>query len=84
MFVNKRHIFSLEVMHMTNEELNTALYKKMFAEQEKYKEWLLSLPPDEILNHAYNQRSGQSSFEVPLSSHGCVQGLGEKRNRPHG
>lgn len=38
---------------MTNEELNTALYKKMFAEQEKYREWLLSQPPDEILNHCY-------------------------------
>lgn len=36
---------------MTNEELNTALYKKVFAEQEKYREWLLSQPPDEILNH---------------------------------
>lgn len=28
---------------MTNEELNTALYKKVFAEQEKYREWLLPL-----------------------------------------
>ena len=37
---------------MTNEELNTALYKKVFAEQEKYREWLLSQPPDEILNHS--------------------------------
>ena len=36
---------------MANEELNTALYKKVFAEQEKYREWLLSQPPDEILNH---------------------------------
>ena len=27
---------------MTNEELNTALYRKVFAEQEKYREWLLS------------------------------------------
>ena len=38
---------------MTNEELNTALYKKVFAEQEKYREWLLSQPPEEILNHTY-------------------------------
>lgn len=38
---------------MTNEELNTALYGKMFAEQETYRAWLLSLPPEEILNHAY-------------------------------
>ena len=38
---------------MTNEELNTALYKKAFAEQEQYREWLLSQPPNEILNHCY-------------------------------
>ena len=38
---------------MPNEEFNTALYQKMFAEQEKYRKWLLSQPPDEILNHTY-------------------------------
>ena len=38
---------------MTNEELNTALYKKMFAEQEQFEDWLLSQTPREILNHAY-------------------------------
>lgn len=38
---------------MTNEERNTALYKKVFAEQEQYREWLLSQPPKEILNHCY-------------------------------
>jgi hypothetical protein len=38
---------------MTNEQLNTALYKKMFNEQEKYRNWLLSQPPEEILNHSY-------------------------------
>ena len=38
---------------MTNEQLNIALYKKMFAEQEAYREWLLSKPPEEILNHTY-------------------------------
>ena len=38
---------------MTNEELNAELYKKLFAEQEKFKGWLLTQPPDEILNHAY-------------------------------
>lgn len=38
---------------MTNEKLNTALYEKMFAEQETYRAWLLSQPPEEILNHAY-------------------------------
>lgn len=38
---------------MTNEKLNTALYEKMFAEQETYRAWLLSQPPEEILNHTY-------------------------------
>ncbi len=38
---------------MTNEELNTALYKKMFSEQETYRAWLLTQPPEEILNHTY-------------------------------
>ena len=38
---------------MTNEELNTALYQKVFAEQEKFRGWLLLQPPDEILNHCY-------------------------------
>lgn len=38
---------------MTNEKLNTRLYEKMFAEQEVYRSWLLSQPPEEILNHAY-------------------------------
>ena len=28
---------------MTNAELNTALYQKMFAEQETYREWLLKI-----------------------------------------
>lgn len=38
---------------MTNQELNTKLYEKLFAEQEAYKGWLLTQPPEEILNHAY-------------------------------
>lgn len=38
---------------MTNEERNTALYQKMFAEQESFRDWLKSQPPEEILNHAY-------------------------------
>ena len=39
---------------MTNEELNTALYKKMFAEQDEFRSWLLEQTPDEILRHAYD------------------------------
>ena len=38
---------------MTNEELNTALYQKMYAEQEDYRAWLKAQPLDEILNHTY-------------------------------
>ena len=47
-------VFSFkEVAHMTLEQLNTELYQKIFAEQEKYKTWLLSQSQEEILNHAY-------------------------------
>lgn len=38
---------------MINEELNTTLYKKMFAEQKDYKDWLLAQPAEEILRNAY-------------------------------
>lgn len=38
---------------MANEELNTALYQKVFAEQEQYRAWLMNLPPGEILDHCY-------------------------------
>ena len=38
---------------MTGEELNTQLYKKMADEQAAYREYLLSLPPGEILGNAY-------------------------------
>ena len=38
---------------MTAEELTTILYRKMKAEQNTYRDWLLGLPPEEILDHAY-------------------------------
>lgn len=38
---------------MNTETINTQLYEKMFAEQERYRGWLLSQPPEEILNHTY-------------------------------
>jgi len=38
---------------MTNEERNTALYQKMFAEQEKFRDWLKGQSQEDILNHAY-------------------------------
>lgn len=38
---------------MDTEKLNTQLYEKMFEEQEKYRGWLLTQPPEEILKHTY-------------------------------
>ena len=38
---------------MTTAELNTQLYKMMFMEQQTYQQWLVSLPPHEILEHSY-------------------------------
>lgn len=45
---------------MTNEELNTALYKKMFGEQEQYCKWLLSQPAEEILKYTYEYTTRQN------------------------
>ena len=36
-----------------NKDLNKALYEKMAAEQDKYRDWLKSQPPEEILRHTY-------------------------------
>lgn len=36
---------------MTSEELNTKLYQRMFNEQVKFRDWLLTQPPEEILHH---------------------------------
>ena len=38
---------------MNTNNLNTALYEKMATEQEKYRDWLKSRPPEEILHHTY-------------------------------
>ena len=38
---------------MDAEKQNNVLYEKMSAEQRIYREWLLSLPAQEILDHAY-------------------------------
>ena len=38
---------------MNTNDLNTALYEKMAAEQDKFREWLKIQPPEEVLNHAY-------------------------------
>ena len=38
---------------MKPNDLNTALYEKMTAEQDKFRDWLKSQPPEEILHHTY-------------------------------
>ena len=38
---------------MTAEEIYSQLYERMLAEQEKYREWLLTQSPEEVLNHCY-------------------------------
>ena len=38
---------------MNTNDLNMALYEKMAAEQDKYRDWLKSQPSEEILNHTY-------------------------------
>src|SRR5699024_11783346 len=39
--------------NMNANDLNAALYEKMAAEQDQYRDWLKSQPPEEILHHAY-------------------------------
>ena len=85
---------------MTNEELNTALYEKMFSEQETYRAWLLAQPPEEILNHTYEYRAGRYSdvsgiqqpaehtgagvAEIPQSPCRCVCGMGGPGDKLYG
>lgn len=38
---------------MNKNDYNDKLLDKMTAEQEKYRAWLLTLPPEEILHHVY-------------------------------
>jgi len=38
---------------LNQEDLNTRLYEKMFAEQEAFRSWLLRQKPEEILSHTY-------------------------------
>ena len=38
---------------MTNEELNTALYEKMYGEQEQFRAELMDMTPAGILSRAY-------------------------------
>lgn len=38
---------------MSKTDYNVLFYEKMKTEQDKYKDWLLTQPPSEILNHTY-------------------------------
>lgn len=38
---------------MSETDYNTLLYEKMKAEQDEYRDWLLTQEPAEILNHTY-------------------------------
>ena len=37
---------------MSNEKVMNALYQKMYGEQNKFRDWLLEQPQEEVLNHA--------------------------------
>ena len=73
---------------MNTNDLNTALYEKMAAEQDKYRDWLKSQPPEKILHHTYEYTvredivmameeleltdTGTGTFGFPLAAGGCV------------
>ena len=46
---------------MNTNDLNTALFEKMTAEQDKFRDWLKSQSPEEVLNHAYESPSARTS-----------------------
>ena len=71
---------------MTNEEHNTALYQKMFAEQETFRDWLKDQPPEEILNHAY-EYTIREDILLSLEYHGsdgCPGGCSDEIAQPAG
>lgn len=49
---------------MKQEEMNTQLYEKLAAEQTKYRDWLMGQPPEEILNHAYEDVCCKGRFQI--------------------
>ena len=63
---------------MTNEELNSALYRKLFDEQDQYKKTLLTLPPENILDNAYEYAARNDillSFEYNNLNDGQAKAL---------
>lgn len=47
-----------------NEELNSALLNKLTKEQDKYRDWLKSQPPEEILNRAYQYAAREDILTI--------------------
>ena len=58
---------------MTNEELTAALQEKMTAEQESYKSKLLKMPPEKILENAY-QYAVREDIVYSLENHALSDG----------
>ena len=50
---------------MDQEELNTQLYEKMVAEQKAYREQLMLLPPEKILDSAAEDVCCKGEFQNP-------------------
>ena len=55
---------------MNANDLNTALYEKMAAEQDKYRDWLLHQKPPEILNHTYEFIRIFANYKIKPKLHG--------------
>ena len=47
------------------EKLTTALFEKMKAEQNKDRAWLVTQPPEEILNHTYEDVCCKGEYQNP-------------------
>lgn len=52
-------------------DINTQLYNKMEAEQKQYREWLLGLPPEEILDHA-NEYTVRNEILMAVFNYGAL------------
>ena len=54
---------------MTDKQIHQALYDKLKAEQDNYRDWLLSQPSEEILNHAYEYSVRQDILSIIKGEH---------------
>ena len=54
---------------MTDKQIHQALYDKLKAEQDNYRDWLLSQPSKEILNHAYEYSVRQDILSIIKGEH---------------